>query len=399
VTRTPEPRALSALPNIRLLIAYITAGTGHRRAAEALAQAAVAAWPGAEVECLDALELAPRWFRWLYPRTYLFLVRRTPWLWRVGYRLFDTAPGHRFVQPMRGRWNLSVTRAFRRRLAERPVDAVVVTHFLPADVSSALKRSGDLTAPLIVVVTDLYPHRFWLAPKADAFVVATPQSASVCLARGIAEGRVHVLGIPVGEAFASPADPVRLREALGLDPQRLTVLVTSGGTTVGQFEEAVRRLAALERTHPGRLQLLVICGEAEETRRRLAARSAESPMPMRVHGFVDTMADFMAASDLIVAKAGGLTISEALARGKPLVFYYVIPGQEEMNARYVAEHGAGLIARGPAGAAEAVAACLQHPERLEAMRRSARSLSRPRAAEEVMARVIKPLVESEARSP
>ncbi|OGX41701.1 MAG: hypothetical protein A3C53_04880 [Omnitrophica WOR_2 bacterium RIFCSPHIGHO2_02_FULL_68_15] len=326
-------------------------------------------------------------------------MRRTPWLWQISYRLLDTAWIYRLVQPLRRRWNLSVASAFRRRLAERPADAVLATHFLPADLCNSLKRAGALAAPLVVVVTDLHPHRFWLAALAEAVVVATPQSASVCLARGIQAARVHIRGIPVGGAFASAVDPAALRAQLGLEAGRLTVLVTSGGTTVGRFEELVERLAGLERAHPGRLQLLVICGEAEQIRRRLSALAARSPMPVRVHGFVETMADCMAASDLIVTKAGGLTVSEALSRGKPLIFYHVIPGQEEMNARYVAEHRAGLIAPGPAAAAAAVAGCLSHPERLTAMQRSARSLSRPRAAADILEQVVKPLLESVDRRP
>ena len=377
---------------IRLLIAYVTAGTGHRRAAEALAQAATTAWPGAEVECVDALQFAPPWFRWLYPRTYLFLVRCTPWLWRMGYRFFDSALGHRLVQPLRRLWNLSLTRRFRRRLREHPVDGVVATHFLPADVCNSGKRAGWLRAPLVVVVTDLQPHRFWLAQRAEAVVVATPRSASVCFTRGIPERRVHVLGIPVGRAFAAQAGVDTVRAKLSLDPKRLTVLVTSGGTTVGQFEQTVQALAALEEAYPGRAQLLVVCGDAEPARRRLAARAAGWTMPVRVHGFVETMPEFMAASNLIVAKAGGLTISEALACGKPMVFYHVIPGQEEMNACHVAERGAGIIASGSAAAGRAVAALLAQPDRLEAMRAAARSLSRPRAAETIVAQVLSPLL-------
>jgi processive 1,2-diacylglycerol beta-glucosyltransferase len=322
-------------------------------------------------------------------------------LWRVGYRLLDTALVNRLVQPLRRLWNLSLTGRFRRWLVDHPVDGVVATHFLPADVCNSGKRAGWLRVPLVVVVTDLHPHRFWLAPRADAFVVATRQSASVCFARGIPERRVHILGIPVGGAFGAPADRERVRAELALEPRRLTVLVTSGGTTVGRFEESVEALALLERAHPGRLQLLVVCGDAERARRRLAARTAAWAMPVRVHGFVEAMADFMAASDLIVAKAGGLTISEALACGKPLIFYHIIPGQEEMNARHAADHGAGLIVRTPAEAAAAVEACLSHPERLEAMRRSARALSRPRAAEDIITQVVKPLVsgKSEVGSP
>lgn len=344
------------------------------------------------MDCVDVLQFAPAWFRWCYPRTYLFLVRRTPGLWSMGYRFFDSALGHRMVQPLRRLWNLSLTRRFRRRLMEQPVDGVIATHFLPADVCDSGKRAGWLRVPLVVVVTDLHPHRFWLAPRAEAVVVATPQSASVCFARGIPEERVHVLGIPVGSGFAAPADLDRVRAKLSLDPRRLTVLVTSGGTTVGQFEQTVDALTSLEGTHPGRMQLLVVCGDAEPARRRLTARAAAWAMPVRVYGFVETMPEFMAASDLIVAKAGGLTISEALACGKPLVFYHVIPGQEEMNACHVVDHGAGVIARSPSDAAQAVETLLTQPDRLEAMRAAARRLSRPRAAETVIAQVLSPLL-------
>ena len=124
-------------------------------------------------------------------------------------------------------------------------------------------------------------------------------------------------------------------------------------------------------------------------------------MPVRVHGFVETMAQFMAASDLVVSKAGGLTVSEALASGKPLVLYHVVPGQEELNARYVEEHEAGVIARRPGQAAAAVAGWLSDPGRLARMRGGAEALSRPHAARDIVERVMKPLVsrKSEVRSP
>ena len=383
--------AAASAPAIRLLIAYTTAGAGHRRAAEALAQAAEGL-PGIEVECVDVLAFVPPWFGQGYPSTYLFLIRRLPRLWRIGYRMLDTAAVYRAVQPLRRAWNAWAARAFARHVQARNPDCVMVTHFLPSDVCNSMKRSGALHAPLVVVVTDLHPHRLWLTPRAEAMVTAVPQSAEALEARGVASSRIRVLGIPVAPGFAERPDPVQARQALGLQPDRLTVLVTSGGTTVGRFEETVESLIALEQTFPGRLQLVVVCGQDGWARRRLEVRASGTSMPVRLHGFVETMAQLMGVSDVIVSKAGGLTVSEALACGKPLVLYHVVPGQEELNASYVAQHGAGVIAQRPGEAAAAVAACLSDPERLPRMRRAVEALSRPHAARDIIEQVVRPLL-------
>jgi processive 1,2-diacylglycerol beta-glucosyltransferase len=174
----------------------------------------------------------------------------------------------------------------------------------------------------------------------------------------------------------------------------LQVLIMSGGTTVGRFEDTVRAILALDQVFPGRLRFEVVCGQDEHTRRRLEVRGAGRPIPMRVHGFVDAMPDLMAASDLIVAKAGGLTISESLACGKPLILYHTVPGQEELNARYAAAHGAAVIAPGPKKAAAAVAACVADPERLAALRRAAETAGKPDAAARIMTEIVQPMLET-----
>lgn len=354
-----------------------------------------------EAECVDVLAFVSPWFGQGYPSSYLFLIRHLPRLWRAGYRLLDAGAVYRVVQPLRRAWNAWAARGFARYVQDRRPDCVVVTHFLPSDVCNSLKGAGALQAPLVVVVTDLHPHRFWLTPRAEAMVTAVPQSADVLRARGVDATRIRVLGIPVGRAFAERPDAAQARRALGLEPDRLTVLVTSGGTTVGRFEETVESLMALERRFPGRMQLVVVCGQDAWARRRLEARASGTSMPVRIHGFVETMAQLMAASDLVVSKAGGLIVSEALACGKPLVLYHVVPGQEELNAQYVADHGAGVIAQRPGAAVAAVVACLEQPERLAKMRQAAQSLSRPHAARDIIEQVVKPLMsrKSEDRSP
>jgi processive 1,2-diacylglycerol beta-glucosyltransferase len=201
-----------------------------------------------------------------------------------------------------------------------------------------------------------------------------------------------VCGIPIDMDFGHSKDRATLQQQFHLPSRRLTVLVTSGSTTVGHFEEVVSTLLALESRHPGVLELLVVCGNDAHMQQRLTERAHTSAMPLRVFGFVSYMADLMRLSDLIVAKAGGLTISEALALGVPLILYHAIPGQEQMNAQYVVRHGAALMATTPSALTRAVEQCLSEPGRLEALRHAAKHLGRPRAADDVVSRVIQPLL-------
>lgn len=383
------------------MVAYVTAGAGHRRAAEALVHALRVHCTGAEIHCLDVLHDAPGWFHAGYNASYLFLVRHAPWVWKWSYQTLDRAAFYRIVQPLRRWWNFRWADRFVRRLRAMQPDAVLVTHFLPADLCAAGRQAGWLRGPLTVVVTDFHPHWFWISPGVDAVIAAVPESAAVLRERGVAPERVHVLGIPVGEAFHAAHDREALRRRFDLHPQRQTVLVTSGGTTVGQFEQVVDGLLALEHALPGRVQLLVVCGENDAVRERLAARAATLAMPMRVFGFVEFMAELMAVSDLVVSKAGGLTVSEALATGVPLVLYHIIPGQEQMNAHYLARHGAAVIAHEPEGVALAVTRVLQDPRQAQLMRAAAQALRRPDAADAIVTQVVKPLlarVDAERRS-
>ena len=175
----------------------MTAGAGHRRAAEALAQALQHRYPDADVRCVDVLAYASGTFHQFYAMSYLLLVRYCSWVWRISYALLDRPVVYRMVQPLRRRWNLWIARRFVAMLRQRPPDVTVATHFLPADVCSDGRKRGWLPTPLVVVITDFYPHRFWTTTDADAVVAGTEQSAELLAQRGVPRTCIRVLGIPI----------------------------------------------------------------------------------------------------------------------------------------------------------------------------------------------------------
>ena len=133
-------------------------------------------------------------------------------------------------------------------------------------------------------------------------------------------------------------------------------------------------------------QAVIVTGRNEELRRKLAARRFRHPT--RVIGFADNMQTLMGAADLILTKPGGLTSSEALALGRPLLILNPIPGQEEANSDYMLERGAAVKVNRLEDLPHKLSSCLK-PARLSALAKAAAALGKPRAAEEVVSAVLR----------
>lgn len=366
----------------------MTAGAGHRRAAEAIAEAVRIRQPLAVVDCVDLLSLVPAWLRAAYPGLYELLVTHAPWAWGVGYHGTDAslrAPG---APELRRAVNRLVTFRFRRWLADFRPDVTLATHFFSADaLADALPR----VAP-IVVITDLFPHRLWLVRGAGEYVVGSDWTRAACERRGIPAARVHALGIPVSPRFLARTDRDATLRALGLDPARRTVLMTGGGMGLAPMQAVWDALRAAPRAAEASLQVILVCGSNAHSQRQLESLVRGAPIPARVLGFVDTMPALMQASDVLISKAGGMTMMEALACGLPQVMTGVIPGQEQFNAHFLIEQGAGCVAEDAVRAAALALEWLAQPERLALMRSRAHACARPSAAFDIVDRLVIPRV-------
>jgi processive 1,2-diacylglycerol beta-glucosyltransferase len=93
------------------------------------------------------------------------------------------------------------------------------------------------------------------------------------------------------------------------------------------------------------------------------------------------MHELMAISAMAVTKAGGLTVSEAIATGLPLVIHRPIPGQEEENAKFLLRHGAAVLSKEAMRTRELALSLLKDAGRRSRMREAALAIGRPKAAE------------------
>jgi len=386
----------SASKKISIVIAHATAGVGHRRAAEAIAESARMSLPDADIHCIDILSFTPRSFRVFYPWFYDRLVRFFPFCWSSGYKLLDNVFVMAFIRPIRRFINRRITDNLKRKLLEWKPDVVIATHFLPADLFGAWKSDGWLSAQMIVVVTDVHPHRIWLVDETDRIVVNSDESASVCRDRGIADTKISATGIPVSLTKNQSVRENFLNE-YGFTKDKFSVLIVGGGTTLGAFLSVAKSLMQLQSQNQDRMNLIIVCGSNTKNKDILTKWAESRKLSVRIVGFIDHLADLMASSDIIVAKAGGLIMTEALAVGLPLIIYHAIPGQEQMNADYIIRHNAGRIVQNANEASLLVSQCLDKGQVYKEMKKAAISIGRPMAAARIIQDIVIPFINADKR--
>ena len=359
-----------------VLIVSAANGTGHIRAAEAVREAFAEQDPTLHVEHVELLSIAPRWVRAFYGSLFETMVARAPRLWKEIYRVTDGS------EQNRARWgpvaHRTLFREFRRLLKSGPWRVCLCTHFLPAQLAAG--RFG--LPPLALAITDFGLHRFWVQRGVAQYFVATDTMANDLRRRRVRRTRISVTGIPIGPAFSHPLSPREARLELGLAPDRPVALVTGGGLGIGVDEGTV---AALQAAHPA-VQIVAICARNEAARVRLSSLGVP-PERLQVYGTVCGMERFLAAADVVAGKPGGLTVSEALAVGRPLLLTRPIPGAEEVNTRAVVQEGAGLCAATPHEMLDAFHRVFSEPGLLERLSCEARRIGRPHAAPDIAAAI------------
>ncbi|HEX2079861.1 MAG TPA: hypothetical protein VHG08_19245 [Longimicrobium sp.] len=371
MTRIPDPQEKSPA----VLIVSAANGTGHLRAAEAVREAFAAGDPSLHVEHVELLSIAPRWVRAFYGSLFEKMVERAPRLWAEIYRFTDGDKHNRaYWGPVAHR---TLFRAFRHLLRSRPWSMCLCTHFLPAQLAAG--RHGF--PPFGLVITDFGLHRFWVQRGVSSYFVATDTMAKD-LRRRLRRGRIEVTGIPIAPAFSSAPSREEARAELGLPPDRPVALVMGGGLGIG-VEEGVA--AALAAARPD-VQVVAVCGKNAAAHGRLSAAGVPAER-LRVYGHVCGMERFLAAADVVAGKPGGLTVSESLALGRPLLLTRPIPGAEEVNTRAVVEEGAGLCANTPEEMRRAFYRMFSEPGLLESLSTEARRLGRPHAASTIAAAI------------
>jgi processive 1,2-diacylglycerol beta-glucosyltransferase len=325
------------------------------------------------------LELTNDAYTKLSADAYLMLAKRMPWLLGWVYDVNDVPFTNE--QPLRKLWDMLNTQPVVRFVKDYRPDICVCTHFTPAGIISQLMVTNQLDTSLSVVTTDYDFQGLWLSQTFNRYFVAREESKARLIDLGVRAERITVSGIPVRPEFGEPLDRDALLARYELRPELPVIVVSAGAVGGGPAQGIVAQLMKMQHD----VQCVVVCG----TNQRLLHEVEELTLPQasrfRVLGFTRDMVNLIRLATLFVGKPGGLTASECMAAGTPMVIVTPIPGQEERNSDYLLEEGAAVRCNDIETVDYKIDRLLGNPERLEWLRANARRLGRPDAAQVIAA--------------
>lgn len=358
---------------MQILIVYASAGAGHKKAAEALYDYIKERSKEAEVLLFDVLEKTTPFFRLSYEHGYNFLVSHALILWRFSFWLTNFKP----IRPISRSIALFVNRIntiyFCKFLSREQPDLIISTHFLPSAISSYLKYKNKIKSKLVTVITDFGVHNYWISKGTDLYIVASESTKQELIREDVDASRIKALGIPIASKFKKVFDIAGLKRKLNMDADKFTVLVMTGSFGLGPLEEIINVLRK-------DVQLLVVCAANKKLYGRLTNKKWAN---VKVLGFVDNVEELMAVSNIIITKAGGLSISEILTMELVPIFISVIPGQEENNVLALKSYGVGFSPKSIEDLRKIVLDLKEHPQELNYLKENIRKVKKPDAVGEI----------------
>lgn len=372
---------------VRVLVLSASFGNGHIRAAEAVMEAMNHKVPTAIITHIDFGDLLSNPLNSLIKNAYMEMIRYTPKLYGQFYYRTANIEQDSLLQRF---LNSVGRREIMKFINSYHPDVIICTYPTIAGVLAQLRLKQILNIPLVTIVTDYTVHTQWVHQGVDLYIVGCQDVCEGLVVRGIERSRIQVSGIPINPKFELELNRLKIINELGLNPNRPTILFMGGVN--GVLGEVLRICSFLGNINAP-VQILIVCGKDEKMYKSINNVINTVRNPITCFGYVNNIEKLMTAADLIVTKAGGLTVSEALTKGLPLLIYKPIPGQEEENAIYIKQIGSGKICHNFAELESTMDYLLKYSFELEKMSLAAKKFT-PRSSAQRAADAILTLQQS-----
>jgi len=316
----------------RVLLLSEGFGAGHTQAAYALASSIRKLSPDIQTKVLELGSFLNPRVAPLIITAYKKTITSQPRLVGLMYR-------HQYKKSLNRLTTLALHRIFythtRNVVNQLRPDVIVCTHPIPNAVISRLKRLG-VNVPLCTVITDYDAHGTWISSEVDRFLVSTPEVKYKLMRRGVPLSHIHVTGIPVHPNFWEHPSRETIREKFHFKDMP-TVLVMAGGWGITSDDIVNDYLS----NWSDRIQIIFCLGSNDKSRLKMESDLKYNHPNIHLFGFIKEIDQLMEVSDVLITKPGGMTCSEGLSKGIPMLFHHPLPGQEEENCQYFTAQGLG----------------------------------------------------------
>lgn len=318
----------------KVLIFYGSYGAGHLSAARSIKECIDTNYENVETKMVDCIEYINKLLNKISTKTYDELSKKAPWAWEKVYS--SSQSGH--LSQISNRANTIMAIKLNKLIQNYNPDLIISTHPFSTQMCGYLKKKGKINCKIATVLTDYAPHNQWLVHSdyIDYYFVAHYGMKLQLEKTGIPENKIFATGIPLSNRFLAHYNKDEILKQFGLSQDKKTVLFFAGGSSHFTSGNTYEIFESFIESFPN-LQLLTITGRNPKLKKHFdeLVEVTDTSSNVKVLSFTDKVPELMSVSDLVITKPGGLTTTESLASGLPIIVINPIPGQEEENAQYL----------------------------------------------------------------
>ena len=359
-----------------ILVVTASMGSGHNKAANAVAEAIKRKYPVNKINVIDFMSTETAYFNSLVKDIYLKMLDHTPSVYEFFYKFTSDSTKGSTIQSV---FAHAMKKDMRELIKKYEADMVICTHPFPCAAASYLKQTGEINIPLITVMTDFCVHQFWLYKNIDIYFTANDLLKKEMVNQGLLEERIFVTGIPVGYNFRVDYNRDDLLAKFKLEKDKPVALIMGGGLGLGGVKNALCQLERLKKD----IQILVITGANVALWSEMNEYAQHSKHKIFVWGYSHNIQEFMSVATFLISKPGALTISEALTRELPMILHDPIPGPEVDNAKFASDNGAAIWVKHQDTLDAVVREVLSDATILPKLRNNAKVLKKPYASDNI----------------
>lgn len=367
---------------MNILIFYASYGGGHLNAAKSINEYILNDYKNNNLELIDCMKYVNKTVEKLTTAAYREAAKKAPWVWGKIYSDSQKGP----LAHLSTRSNKIMAIKLLKLLREKKPDLIISTHPFSSQMCSYLKRKGKITAKIATIMTDFAPHDQWLVGSdfTDYYFVANDKMKEYLMQKEINDTKIFVTGIPLSNRFLQKHDRKKILNNYHLEDGKQNILFFGGGEfglgktrTFEIFDTLIKASS--------NMQIIAIAGKNEKMKAKFdeIVKKNKANKRVKVLSFTNQVPELMSISDLVVTKPGGMTTTESLASGLPMIIINPIPGQEEENAEFLENKNVGIWIKKEDDASKILHDLFSNPDKLNEMKNNTRLLGHPNSTKDI----------------
>lgn len=366
----------------KIIIFYGSYGGGHLSAARAIKEYIESNYENIQIQMIDCVEYINKFVNKITTKAYSDMAKKAPWAWGFVYKKSEKGVVAKFSNDS----NKLMAIKLNKLLQEFNPDYVISTHPFSSQMCAYLKKKGKCNFKLATVTTDYAPHDQWLLyhEETDYFFVAHDGMKQALIEKGIDKNKIYATGIPLYNRFLEHYDKKQILKDFELQENKKTVLFFGGGEMGLGKTKTLEILQTLASDFPN-LQIVAISGKNKSMNEHFTeiVKNFSREDSIKVLEYTNKVPELMSISDLVITKPGGLTTTESLASGLPIIVINPIPGQEEENAEFLENKKVAVWIKKHDDVKERLQEIFSNPEKMQEMKINARLLAKKNSTKDI----------------